>query len=236
MKDDPTGPRAVALDERRRWLQRLPGRKRLEGACAEHRMATLQDKFRKLAAAGPSPGALLDTPPKSIADSSAEPSKPAQQATSNLEQLSVAAPPLLAGNASPAAVDAAPNTDRGRKRIEGPGAARRLKSLKTRFRRLGPPRRWHISGEDLGAWFLAAAVGIALGIGSAHLLIYTEKFGSFDLAWRHLAAAPNCGSARSLGVAPALRDEAGYWPDHDADKDGIACEPIPRWKRATPYD
>ncbi|MER9165284.1 excalibur calcium-binding domain-containing protein [Mesorhizobium sp. M7A.F.Ca.US.010.02.1.1] len=34
---------------------------------------------------------------------------------------------------------------------------------------------------------------------------------------RHLAAFPNCTAAR--------RGEPGYWPTHDADHDGIACEP-----------
>ena len=41
----------------------------------------------------------------------------------------------------------------------------------------------------------------------------------FDSPWavlRHLAAFPNCSTARA---------EPGYWPTHDADHDGIACEP-----------
>lgn len=42
---------------------------------------------------------------------------------------------------------------------------------------------------------------------------------------RHLAAAPNCDAARAVGLAPANRGEPGYWLKHDADRDGIACEP-----------
>ncbi|MBZ9741988.1 MULTISPECIES: excalibur calcium-binding domain-containing protein [unclassified Mesorhizobium] len=42
---------------------------------------------------------------------------------------------------------------------------------------------------------------------------------------RHLAAFPNCTAARLVGLAPARRGEPGYWPTHDADHDGIACEP-----------
>ena len=40
----------------------------------------------------------------------------------------------------------------------------------------------------------------------------------FDSPWaalRHLAAFPNCRAARAVGRAPT----------HDADHDGIACEP-----------
>ncbi|RUX00540.1 excalibur calcium-binding domain-containing protein [Mesorhizobium sp. M8A.F.Ca.ET.202.01.1.1] len=44
-------------------------------------------------------------------------------------------------------------------------------------------------------------------------------------ALRHLAAFPNCAAARAVGLAPARKGQPGYWPTHDADKDGIACEP-----------
>lgn len=47
---------------------------------------------------------------------------------------------------------------------------------------------------------------------------------------RHLAAAPNCDAARAVGLAPARYGQPGYWPSHDADNDGIACEPwAGRW-------
>ena len=44
-------------------------------------------------------------------------------------------------------------------------------------------------------------------------------------ALRHFAAFPNCAAARAVGLAPARKGQPGYWPTHDADKDGIACEP-----------
>ena len=45
---------------------------------------------------------------------------------------------------------------------------------------------------------------------------------------RHLAAMPNCDAARAVGLAPARIGSPGYWPAHDADNDGWACEPWPR--------
>ena len=48
-------------------------------------------------------------------------------------------------------------------------------------------------------------------------------------ALRHIAASPNCTAARAVGLAPAYSGQPGYWPSHDRDGDGIACEPWPRW-------
>ncbi|WP_353646322.1 excalibur calcium-binding domain-containing protein [Mesorhizobium sp. WSM2239] len=31
--------------------------------------------------------------------------------------------------------------------------------------------------------------------------------------------------ARAVGVAPARRGQPSYWPSHDADWDGVTCEP-----------
>jgi hypothetical protein len=45
---------------------------------------------------------------------------------------------------------------------------------------------------------------------------------------KHIAAAPNCAAARRVGLAPARIGEPGYYSRHDADHDGIACEP---WSR-----
>ncbi|NMA96685.1 MAG: excalibur calcium-binding domain-containing protein [Phyllobacteriaceae bacterium] len=47
-------------------------------------------------------------------------------------------------------------------------------------------------------------------------------------ALRHLAAAPNCDAARAVGLAPARRNQPGYYSQHDRDQDGIACEPWPQ--------
>ena len=51
---------------------------------------------------------------------------------------------------------------------------------------------------------------------------------SVDLTLRHVAAALNCDAARTVGLAPAARGEPGYYPHHDRDQDGWACEPWPR--------
>jgi hypothetical protein len=42
---------------------------------------------------------------------------------------------------------------------------------------------------------------------------------------KHLQARSNCDAARAVGLAPARRDEPGYWERLDADGDGISCEP-----------
>jgi len=47
---------------------------------------------------------------------------------------------------------------------------------------------------------------------------------SLPTAVRHFAAAANCDTARTLGLAPARRGEAGYWPWLDHDGTGIACQ------------
>lgn len=49
----------------------------------------------------------------------------------------------------------------------------------------------------------------------------------FGTTVRHILAFPNCSAARALGFEATYRGEPGYWPKHDADKDGIACEPYP---------
>lgn len=35
-----------------------------------------------------------------------------------------------------------------------------------------------------------------------------------------------CNDARAVGTAPIYRDEPGYRPEMDGDRDGIACEPV----------
>lgn len=66
--------------------------------------------------------------------------------------------------------------------------------------------------------FVAMILGFAL---------YNTSERDWTLAerMRHLSAAPNCAAARALGLAPARRGEPGYYERHDADGDGIACEP-----------
>lgn len=38
-----------------------------------------------------------------------------------------------------------------------------------------------------------------------------------------------CAAARAAGAAPLYRGQPGYASHLDADGDGIACEPYPRW-------
>ena len=45
---------------------------------------------------------------------------------------------------------------------------------------------------------------------------------------RHVAAFPNCAFARMVGLAPAYKGQPGYYERHDRDRDGWACEPLPR--------
>jgi hypothetical protein len=105
-------------------------------------------------------------------------------------------------------------------------AERRLRRLQERFR---AAHRWR---PDLCAiwrrlryWMLPALLGICAGWGALGFYDLSRSFGSPVLAFRHLAAAPDCKAARAADLAPAQRGEPGYWPMHDRDNDGIACEP-----------
>lgn len=75
-------------------------------------------------------------------------------------------------------------------------------------------------------WLRMALIGSALG-GGAYLAIATWSPWPAPETIRHLLAAPNCAAARAVGLAPAYRGDPGYWSRHDADNDGIACEPWP---------
>ncbi len=63
------------------------------------------------------------------------------------------------------------------------------------------------------------------------LVIYA---GAYYKGWRwdemarHVASFPNCSAARAMRLAPAKGGEPGYYLRHDADQDGISCEPFPR--------
>lgn len=64
----------------------------------------------------------------------------------------------------------------------------------------------------------------------AGLLGLTFTLGPWPplLTLRHMLAAPNCASGRAVSLAPAYRAQPGYYGRHDADADGVACEPYPR--------
>ena len=74
---------------------------------------------------------------------------------------------------------------------------------------------------------VVGAVGAVLMAPQTHLADPGMRNMSMKDKARHLLASPNCSAARLVGVAPAHRGEPGYWTTHDADKDGVACEPIP---------
>jgi hypothetical protein len=66
-----------------------------------------------------------------------------------------------------------------------------------------------------------------LGAGGMAYQLWTSPW-PVEATLKHWGAARNCTAARAVGLAPALRGEPGYYPRHDADNDGIACEPWPR--------
>jgi Excalibur calcium-binding domain len=78
----------------------------------------------------------------------------------------------------------------------------------------------------------SAPVGVAafaaLALGALLYPAVQNLRWPLTVALRHVAAAPNCAAARVMGLAPAWRGQPGYYPQHDADRDGIACEPWPQ--------
>lgn len=89
-------------------------------------------------------------------------------------------------------------------------------------------------------WLLAGI--FCLGLFGAALTLpdprevssYSPNFSALDQG-RHFMASPNCAAARLVGLAPSVRGQPGYWNEHDRDRDGVACEPIPNWKTQTAY-
>lgn len=79
------------------------------------------------------------------------------------------------------------------------------------------------------AWVFCTAglIGFA-GEAAARMVSDTPGFTVMDRV-RHLGAYANCTNAWAMGLGPAERGQPGYWPKHDADGDGVACEikPIP---------
>ena len=55
------------------------------------------------------------------------------------------------------------------------------------------------------------------------LVFVTSPFEPYD-TFRHWMSIPNCNAAGAWSLAPARRGQPGYWPKHDADNDGVACE------------
>jgi endonuclease YncB( thermonuclease family) len=61
--------------------------------------------------------------------------------------------------------------------------------------------------------------------GSAVVWYFSASPWSLVQTLKHFAAFPSCRAAEAIGLAPALRGQPGYWPKHDADNNGVACEP-----------
>jgi len=94
---------------------------------------------------------------------------------------------------------------------------RRLQTITRRYERAMQLRR--LQHRAMG-WGLAILAGVSLYAGLVFLSPWSPA-----VTFKHLAAAPNCTMARTVGLAPAYRGEPGYWSKNDADDDGIACEP-----------
>ncbi|NJO33008.1 MAG: excalibur calcium-binding domain-containing protein [Rhodospirillales bacterium] len=75
-------------------------------------------------------------------------------------------------------------------------------------------------------WATGTTIGVAGVIGG---ILFTSPIGALDTL-KHIASLPNCNAARAVGLAPARRGQPGYWPWHDRNHDGIACEPWPRYR------
>ena len=80
-------------------------------------------------------------------------------------------------------------------------------------------KRWYYRSVKIAALAAIVAFAVSWGLVSSRWPVTTTL--------RHIAAAPNCGFARLVGLAPARRGEPGYWKSHDRDRDGTACEPWP---------
>ncbi len=91
------------------------------------------------------------------------------------------------------------------------------------FRRLGARTRTIANAAML------AAVAVAVPF----VLLKTLSPWPVGATLRHIVAAPNCDAAHSVGLAPSRKGQPGYWPRHDADDDGVACEPW-RYRRSGP--
>lgn len=70
-------------------------------------------------------------------------------------------------------------------------------------------------------YLLAAVVGAVIGF------VLVSSPWPVGATLKHWAAAPNCTAAWTVGLPRAHKGQPGYYPRHDADGDGIACEVMP---------
>lgn len=99
-----------------------------------------------------------------------------------------------------------------------------LRLIQGRFRAI---RRRHDRMIILRHFYHSAKVPVLVAIGISILITGLMNSGPFPpiVLLKHIAAFPNCDAARTLGLAPSNKGEPGYWPQHDEDGDGKACEP-----------
>ncbi len=96
---------------------------------------------------------------------------------------------------------------------------------------LGFPPLFYLRSAP-GRWAFGTVLGLVrvlvlVGVLSFAYSYFSNSGWSFGATVKHVLAFPDCTVARALGFEATFRGEPGYWPHHDADKDGIACEPYP---------
>ena len=109
----------------------------------------------------------------------------------------------------------------------GVDSERRALQLRRRFSAIS--RRYE-RAIRIRRWTRRALMGAAIG-SAIYLAIWLLSPWSVGTTVRHFAAGVNCKTARTVGLAPALKGAPGYWSHNDADSDGIACEPWPPRRR-----
>jgi len=113
--------------------------------------------------------------------------------------------------------------------------SRRLNRLRHRFTHLSSNFRSINARKTINKNLLfllpfAIIFGVFLGYAgyfAANLNIAADFFQKAKPIYTYY---PHCAAARALGAAPIHVNEPGYRPELDADRDGIACEPVP-WGR-----
>jgi hypothetical protein len=93
--------------------------------------------------------------------------------------------------------------------------------LRDRVAVVAPQPETHIGMAAILRTALQALLGFAIG-GSLALMLFNNW--TPEMTGRHIAAAWNCQTAQSVGLAPAHRGQPGYWPWLDTNSDGVACE------------
>lgn len=99
----------------------------------------------------------------------------------------------------------------------------RVRGVRNKIRRL---RQRYIFNKEFRQDVRQACL-LSLGFLFLVSYVFISSPWPVGLTMRHFAAAPNCTAARMVGLSPAIKDAPGYYSRHDADADGIACEPFP---------